>query len=333
VLCLIKMVVFSCDACGESLRKKDVQKHYQFSCRRCESLTCVDCRKQFWGDEFVAHTQCITDEDFKYGLVGEHKCDKGQKKQDLWISNIDELLADRSTDKRFTPIFIEMKKYENVPRKKKPFLNWSKCTMKRFPYKVVEEAFDLLLETHAKKQQSSNEALNEKKSNVSKEDKVEAPPASENSKPTNGTNGDLNGRSNKKKRKAEDEAQEDGNDHPQTKKKKKSKQTLEELEPEVISENKVSKKDKKFKLERSVARVLVEKNDAMKLKKLVRKVAALYAEYCEEQGYSKAWDVDEITNRVEKLISKNEHFLDSNGRVQLSETGIAKFCSTGVTSD
>lgn len=172
------MVVFGCDACGESLRKKDVQKHYQFNCRRCESLTCVDCKKQFWGDEYEAHTQCITDEDFKYGLVGEHKCDKGklaphsysvfsvlqptvmrdcmnvmgslvvgQKKQDLWISNIDDLLADRSTDKRFTPIFIEMKRYENVPRKKKPFLNWSKCTMKRFPYKVVEEAFDLLVST------------------------------------------------------------------------------------------------------------------------------------------------------------------------------------------
>ena len=69
----------------------------------------------------------------------------GQKKQDLWISNIDDLLANRSTDKRFTPIFIEMKKYENVPRKKKPFMNWSKCTMKRFPYRVVEEAFDLLV--------------------------------------------------------------------------------------------------------------------------------------------------------------------------------------------
>lgn len=76
-LCL-QMVVFSCDACGESLRKKDVLKHYQFNCRRCESLTCVDCKKQFWGDEYAAHTQCITDEDFKYGLVGEHKCDKGE---------------------------------------------------------------------------------------------------------------------------------------------------------------------------------------------------------------------------------------------------------------
>lgn len=80
------MVVFSCDACGDSLRKKDVQKHYQFNCRRCESLTCVDCKKQFWGDDYVAHTQCITDEDFKYGKVNQHKDDKGIAAISLWFS-------------------------------------------------------------------------------------------------------------------------------------------------------------------------------------------------------------------------------------------------------
>lgn len=69
----------------------------------------------------------------------------GQMKQNQWRSHIGTLLSDRSTDKRWTAILLEMQKYENVPRKKKPFMNWSKCTMKRFPFKIVEEIFDKLV--------------------------------------------------------------------------------------------------------------------------------------------------------------------------------------------
>ncbi|XP_003739121.1 cell growth-regulating nucleolar protein [Galendromus occidentalis] len=324
------MVVFSCDACGESLRKKDVQKHYQFNCRRCESLTCVDCKKQFWGDEYNAHTQCVTDEDFKYGLVGEHKCDKGQKKQDLWISNIDDLLADRGTDKRFTPVFIEMRKFENVPRKKKPFLNWSKCTMKRFPYKVVEEAFDLLLESHAKKLKALNDAPNGNNSKGGKDSTT--PLAAENGKSSARGDEETNVTSKAKKKRMASENEEDVDEpRPKKKKKKLEKETSEELQQDtVISEGAVEKRNKKFKLEKSVARVLLEKNGAIKMKKLIRKVTALYTEYCEENGHSKAWDVDEISSRVEKLLSKNECFQSTDGCVQLTESGIAKFSAGRV---
>ena len=39
------MVFFTCNACGESLKKNQVEKHYRFKCRQCEVLTCVDCHK------------------------------------------------------------------------------------------------------------------------------------------------------------------------------------------------------------------------------------------------------------------------------------------------
>ncbi len=39
------MVFFTCNACGESLKKNQVEKHYRHKCRSCEVLTCVDCHK------------------------------------------------------------------------------------------------------------------------------------------------------------------------------------------------------------------------------------------------------------------------------------------------
>ena len=39
------MVYFTCDACGEQLKKPSVEKHYQQKCRDCYKLTCIDCLK------------------------------------------------------------------------------------------------------------------------------------------------------------------------------------------------------------------------------------------------------------------------------------------------
>ena len=39
------MVYFTCDACGEQLKKPSVEKHYTQKCRDCYKLTCIDCLK------------------------------------------------------------------------------------------------------------------------------------------------------------------------------------------------------------------------------------------------------------------------------------------------
>ena len=43
-----KMVVFSCDGCGETLKKSQVDAH-AYKCRSCDSVSCVDCNVSFWG--------------------------------------------------------------------------------------------------------------------------------------------------------------------------------------------------------------------------------------------------------------------------------------------
>lgn len=45
-----KMVVFTCNNCGDSVNKPKVEKHIQYECKRkhfAVSLCCVDCLKDF----------------------------------------------------------------------------------------------------------------------------------------------------------------------------------------------------------------------------------------------------------------------------------------------
>jgi len=44
------MVFFSCDGCGEMLKKNQVDAHAA-RCRRCDSVSCVDCSVSFFGGE------------------------------------------------------------------------------------------------------------------------------------------------------------------------------------------------------------------------------------------------------------------------------------------
>ena len=52
------MVVFSCDGCGEMLKKSQVDGHAN-RCRRCDSVSCVDCSVSFWGGTYCRLTTCI----------------------------------------------------------------------------------------------------------------------------------------------------------------------------------------------------------------------------------------------------------------------------------
>ena len=81
IVCIFrsKMVYFTCDACGEQLKKPSVEKHYTQKCRDCYKLTCIDCLKDFYGEEYQAHTSCMS-EDQRYSKEGRGGWDpsKGQ---------------------------------------------------------------------------------------------------------------------------------------------------------------------------------------------------------------------------------------------------------------
>lgn len=58
------MVFFTCEKCGEALKKKQVCRHFS----RCNSnsFSCIDCQKVFDGNSYNEHIKCIS-ENQKYG--------------------------------------------------------------------------------------------------------------------------------------------------------------------------------------------------------------------------------------------------------------------------
>ena len=83
------MVVFTCNNCGESLKKATVDKHV-FHCRRDVSVSCMDCFKDFDAQSYSQHTQCVTELQRYSGkdYVPKANVNKGQKKQEAWVIKI-----------------------------------------------------------------------------------------------------------------------------------------------------------------------------------------------------------------------------------------------------
>ncbi|XP_060520414.1 cell growth-regulating nucleolar protein [Cylas formicarius] len=121
------MVVFTCNNCGETLHKPKVEKHYTFVCRTRKSLTCVDCLKDFVGEEFLSHTKCITEEE-RYAAKGTYKngiVKKGEAKQESWVDMIRSICErEPNLSPAVKSIFNTLSNYSNVPRKKNKFVNF-----------------------------------------------------------------------------------------------------------------------------------------------------------------------------------------------------------------
>lgn len=84
------MVSFICNVCGQTVRKAQVERHYQNDCRNCEVLSCIDCGRDFHGDEYTSHTSCITEAEKYQGKLYKPKDrqNKGEQKQQEWLKVI-----------------------------------------------------------------------------------------------------------------------------------------------------------------------------------------------------------------------------------------------------
>uniref|UniRef100_A0A023FL18 Putative cell growth-regulating nucleolar protein n=1 Tax=Amblyomma cajennense TaxID=34607 RepID=A0A023FL18_AMBCJ len=123
------MVVFTCNACGDSLKKNQVEKHYYTKCRSCDMLTCIDCNKDFWGDAYKEHIKCVTEAERYGGKNFKPPVFKGEVKQQEWTELLSKIIATHDVTPRVRGVFERMQSFNNVPRKEKPFKNFLQSSM------------------------------------------------------------------------------------------------------------------------------------------------------------------------------------------------------------
>ncbi|NXY08501.1 LYAR protein, partial [Pteruthius melanotis] len=139
------MVVFTCNACGEAVKKAQVEKHVNI-CRNCQCLSCMDCGKDFWGDDYKEHVKCVS-EDQKYGGKGfEAKTNKGDAKQQEWIQKIHEVMKKPNISPKVRNILEQMRAFDNIPRKKVKFQNWIKNSLRIHDSTLQDQVWDVFSE-------------------------------------------------------------------------------------------------------------------------------------------------------------------------------------------
>jgi len=125
------MVFFSCDGCGEMLKKSRVDAH-AMRCNRCQSVSCVDCSVPFWGDDYKKHTSCITEAERyeKTVFSGPRKHDTNRKltPQEKWQAVIRE--ASERAPSALKSYFEQIVDLDNVPRKEKQFRNFASNSLR-----------------------------------------------------------------------------------------------------------------------------------------------------------------------------------------------------------
>ncbi|NWW61853.1 LYAR protein, partial [Ifrita kowaldi] len=139
------MVVFTCNACGEAVKKAQVEKHVNI-CRNCQCLSCMDCGKDFWGDDYKEHVKCVS-EDQKYGGKGfEAKTNKGDAKQQEWIQKIHEVMKKPNISPKVRNILEQMRAFDKIPRKKVKFQNWIKNSLRIHDSTLQDQVWDVFSE-------------------------------------------------------------------------------------------------------------------------------------------------------------------------------------------
>ncbi|XP_069833506.1 cell growth-regulating nucleolar protein [Dendropsophus ebraccatus] len=250
------MVFFTCNACGESLKKAQVEKHVSM-CRNCQCLSCIDCGKDFWGDNYKTHLKCITEDEKYGGKAFEAKGFKGDVKQQQWIQRIQELMKKPDISDNIRNVLKQISTYDNVPRKKAKFQNWIKNSLKIYNQAVQDKVWEIFAEATSNQKDNTNnnepkpsntpapesksepsaaaeesekkKSKRERKEERQKKNKKEKKDLNSEEQPQNGTK-----KKGKKRKMEEDEIPESGddgaNDEEATGKRKKKKKKQQELE-------------------------------------------------------------------------------------------------------
>ncbi|KAF6199882.1 hypothetical protein GE061_006180 [Apolygus lucorum] len=299
------MVMFSCNRCSKGLKKKDVLNHsFQCGGRNNINVTCIDCLKDFRGNEFDKHTSCVTEE-ARYGGKGVVVKETG-KKQNQWLGIVREVLSvNKSLDVPVKKFLQSIQHMENIPRNQKKFHNWANSAMHIKDKSFLDQVFEILQTEFQKRNEAIKESAAEKTMDNSTEVVTEE----------NGVNGEGG-----KKQKADDVQEELGNGEVNDKKRKKKKKS--EKVDESVEEVE--------RMEEETCQAPETKEDDVKLtkkeKKLKKKKAKFEAELQDIENFKKNEQDGEVAEEEapKKKKSKKRKLAEENGVDKPDEDGEGK---------
>mmetsp|Transcript_88760 Transcript_88760/g.248374 ORF Transcript_88760/g.248374 Transcript_88760/m.248374 type:complete len:302 (+) Transcript_88760:71-976(+) len=224
------MVYFECQNCNETVKKPKLKKHLE-SCGS-HYVSCIDCCKVFAWNEWEVHTSCISEAQKYQGKLyeGKESSNKGQKKQDTWVDNVQKMVED-PTSAIAAHTRSNMEKllgFTNIPRKQKPFANFVKNSCKIWDERKIGEMWDVIAAANAKPAAPAT---------------TEAPKAEQ---PAEKSGKEGEGKSAKNCAEVEEADADEAPEKPTKKSKKRAAEAEEADEPED-TEVKAEKKEKKSK--------------------------------------------------------------------------------------
>ncbi|KAJ3030027.1 UNVERIFIED_CONTAM: hypothetical protein HDU68_010376 [Siphonaria sp. JEL0065] len=132
------MVSFVCEACQETLKKQKLDQHKQ----RCHyaQFTCVDCSVTFQGNDYKAHTSCISEaEKYQKSVYKAPKKQQQQQKQaqstTITPVAVKEAVANVAVAPKAAPLIVQLEKNEVKSEESKEDKKESKKIAKEFDFK------------------------------------------------------------------------------------------------------------------------------------------------------------------------------------------------------
>ncbi|XP_060757245.1 cell growth-regulating nucleolar protein isoform X2 [Neoarius graeffei] len=326
------MVFFTCNACGESLKKAQIEKHTSM-CRGCQVVSCIDCGKDFWGEDYKSHVKCI-DEDQKYGGKNyEAKAKKGDVKQQQWTQRVHAALEKPGASARLRSVLQQISTYDNVPRKKAKFQNWMTNSLKIYDPSLQDQVWEIISSSDnpankaEQPEQTSppapaaqeEQAKPEEKKKNKRERKEERQKKSKKKRTEAEQNGENGVEEPQKKRKWVAEEGECVNGKASKKKKKRKEEECEETQNTEEAENEQETQDEsnttgKFNWKGTIKAVLRQApEEGIALKKLRKKVLSAYYSFSTEDNHKSEEELYSLFNK--KL--KNPKFKILKEKVRL----------------
>ncbi|KRY61301.1 Cell growth-regulating nucleolar protein [Trichinella britovi] len=167
---VFEMVFFTCNGCGESVKKVQVVRH-RMRCRRSYVVSCMDCGRDFQGEEYNTHKKCISEEAKYSGGTIENKETKGELKQQSWIENVQCAIDSvKSSNFKLRQLLETLKSYNNIPRKQVKFENFIKNSLRVRDIKLIKDAWKAISDTQLSSVDNGQNCANITESNGSKFD-------------------------------------------------------------------------------------------------------------------------------------------------------------------